>query len=60
MSKTDDKIDPAAPNPDCDMPECVGTREDDVHAARDPSGELLEICDGCLNDGWRAAVELLD
>jgi len=43
------------------MPECSGDKHsDDVHAARDPSEELLEICDDCLSDGWNAHVEVLD
>lgn len=44
----------------CDMPECESSPEQDTHAVRDPDGNLLEMCDGCLNDGWRAAVEVLD
>ena len=47
-------------NPRCDMPECWGTSDDETHAARDPSDELLEICDSCLNEGWRGVVEVLD
>jgi len=44
----------------CDMPECVGDGGDEVYAARDPSGELLEICTACLNDGWGSVVTLID
>lgn len=47
-------------NPRCDMPECIGSPDDDAHAVRDPSGELLEMCDSCLDDGWGACVEVLD
>lgn len=47
-------------NPYCEMPDCVGTEDDDTHAVRDPSETLLEICEGCLDDGWRAVVEVLD
>jgi hypothetical protein len=46
--------------PNCDMPDCVGVPGDEKHAVRDPEGEVLEMCDGCLNDGWRAVVEVLD
>lgn len=47
-------------NPVCEMPDCVGSKDDDTHAVRDPSDELLEMCDSCLDDGWRAVVEVLD
>lgn len=47
-------------NPRCEMPYCEGTPDDETHAVRDPSGELLEMCDGCLDDGWRGTVEVLD
>lgn len=46
--------------PNCDMPECVGEPSDDTKAVRDPEGELLEMCESCLNDGWRGVVEVLD
>lgn len=32
----------------CDMPECDSTH--DVRAARDPSGDLLDMCDGCRRE----------
>lgn len=47
-------------HPKCEMPECVGNRDDDSKAVRDPSGELLEMCDSCLDDGWHAVVEVLE
>lgn len=47
-------------NPDCGMPDCSGTRDDDTHAVRDPEDNVLEMCDGCLDDGWRGVVEVLD
>lgn len=46
--------------PDCDMPECVGSAGDESHEVRDPEGTVLEMCDGCLDDGWRGVVEVLD
>jgi len=46
--------------PNCDMPECVGEPGDEKRAVRDPSGELLELCDGCLDDGWRQVVEVIE
>lgn len=47
-------------HPDCEMPDCDGSEGDETHAVRDPSGELLEMCNGCLNAGWSGAVEVLD
>lgn len=47
-------------HPDCEMPDCDGNRDDETHAVRDPEGDLLEMCDGCLDVGWRANVEVLD
>ena len=44
----------------CDMPECVGSGSDDVKAVRDPSGEVLEMCESCLDDGWAANVTVLE
>ena len=40
------------------MPECVGGSE--LKACRDPSGDLVEMCDGCLDDGWRAVVTVVE
>lgn len=63
MSETNDRQEPRTAqnsNPKCEMPECVGSRDDDTHAVRDPSDELLEMCDSCLDDGWRGVVEVLD
>ena len=47
-------------NPNCEMPDCDGECDGETHAARDPSGELVEMCDYCLDDGWRVVVEVLD
>lgn len=45
----------------CEMPECKGEHtKDEHHAVRDPDGDLLEMCDGCLDEGWRQGVEVLD
>lgn len=44
----------------CEMPDCSHGPGRDVHAVRDPEGNLLDMCDGCLNDGWRGIVEVLD
>lgn len=44
----------------CEMPECVGASDAETHAVRDPSDEVLEMCDSCLDDGWRAVVEVLN
>ena len=46
--------------PDCEMPECVGSQDDETKAARDPSGALLDICESCLDDGWAEVVEVLE
>lgn len=46
--------------PDCEMPECVGSPDDETRAVRDPSDNLLEMCESCLDDGWRGAVEVLE
>jgi hypothetical protein len=48
------------PNKDCDMPECVGENSTETRAARGPSGELIEICAECLNDGWFGVVEVVE
>lgn len=45
--------------PGCDMPECVGSLDDETHAAQGPGGDVLSICDGCLADGWGEVVEVL-
>jgi hypothetical protein len=42
------------------MPECEGDGSDEVMAVRGPSGDLMEMCQTCLNDGWDAVVEVLD
>lgn len=47
-------------NGSCDMPQCVGTDKHRTHAVRGPSEDVLEMCDACLNSGWRANVEVLD
>jgi hypothetical protein len=45
----------------CDMDfACSGDVTDDVHAARDDNGDLIDICDGCLDEGYRMHVEVLD
>ena len=44
----------------CDMPDCVGVPDDTTKACRDPSGELVEMCESCLNDGWRSVVEVIE
>jgi len=49
-----------APNPDCEMPDCVGSPDDDTKPVRDPSNSLVEMCEGCLGDGWRGVVEVLE
>ena len=47
-------------NQNCDMPECTGDLESEVHAVRGPGNELLEVCNECLEEGWKQVVELLD
>ena len=47
-------------NADCEMPECVGSPEDNTKAVRDPSNSLVEMCESCLDDGWRGVVEVLE
>ena len=46
--------------PDCEMPECVGSYDDEAKAVRDPSDNLVEMCESCLDDGWRDVVEVLE
>lgn len=58
-----EKFDPqkhVRPHPDCEMPECVGDSRDETHAVRDADGNVLEMCDSCLDSGWAADVEVLD
>jgi DNA-binding PadR family transcriptional regulator len=38
-------------HPDCEMPICQGTPDDGVQAARAPSGDVLVMCDSCM-DAW--------
>ena len=42
------------------MPECVGSYDDEAKAVRDPSDNLVEMCESCLDDGWRDVVEVLE
>lgn len=43
------------------MPECDENHsKENHHAVRGPSGELMEMCEGCLDEGWRQVVEVLD
>jgi|GEM_PF-6640458 len=60
MSDSETGVAQTNSHPDCEMPECVGSPDDETHIVKDPSGEPLTMCEGCLNDGWRAAVEVLD
>lgn len=58
-----DEYDPRnhiSPHPDCEMPDCLGDSRDETHAVRGPGGEVLEMCDSCLDSGWAADVEVLD
>lgn len=61
-TEIDDRDDyTAAIGRQCDMPECEGNcAKDDHKAVRDPEDELLEMCEDCLDDGWRGLVEVLD
>lgn len=47
-------------NPNCDMPECIGSTEDKSKAVRDPDGTLLEMCESCLADGWQQVVTVVE
>jgi hypothetical protein len=42
------------------MPECVGSSADETRLVEDPTGDLLSVCESCLDDGWRAVVEVLN
>lgn len=45
----------------CDMPLCSHSKERDTHAVRtEEEGKLMEMCDGCLDDGWKMNVTVLD
>lgn len=44
----------------CGMPECTAPPEREIHSVRGPDGKLLDMCEGCLNDGWDVHVEVLD
>jgi len=46
---------------ECWMPECDGEHSQSTHkAARDPSGEIVQLCPGCLDEGWSTVVEVID
>ena len=47
-------------NKECEMPMCVGGSLDDVHVVSDPQGEVLKMCDACLDCGWRGVVDILE
>lgn len=60
MSRSQFADDNDNPNPDCEMPQCVGSPEDETKATRDPSETVVEICESCLDDGLREAVDVLE
>jgi hypothetical protein len=60
MSQAEDTTPDDEPNPDCEMPNCVGSTEDETKAARDPSENVIDICESCLADGWGSVVEVLE
>jgi len=39
-------------HPDCEMPRCLGSPDDELKAVRDPSHDLVEMCEGCIDAGW--------
>ena len=46
-------------HPECEMPECKGSKEDQLRAVADPSDNLLKMCQSCLDEGWKGNVEIL-
>jgi len=60
MSQSQFAEDNDNPNTDCEMPQCVGSPEDETKAVRDPSDNVVEMCESCLDDGWRGVVDVLE
>lgn len=60
MSQSQFADDNDNPNPDCEMPQCVGSPKDETKAVRDPSENVVEMCESCLDDGWRGVVDVLE
>lgn len=48
-------------NPDCDLPMCVGSPDSDTKVARDDEGhgDLIDVCEDCLNSGIAGFVEVV-
>jgi len=44
-------------HPDCEMPYCIGSPENDTQKVKDPSENIITMCKPCYNSEWGMVVE---